>query len=603
MRFNWLLLLTSCSFLLFATPAWAGKLLSWRFDANENRLIFSTDDRVQPKAILISDPTRIIIDLPGIQLDRPPVNQSVGREIKSIRVGQFDSDTTRLVIEFAPGYTVDPSQVKVKGATPTQWSVTLPQPQPIDPRNNTPLPPPSSSSPQKPPSVTNNSRSSSDVLVTRSGLLVNLKKNGLRDGITLQRSSDRNTVDIQLTGALLPVSLNNQNIAINQGGISRLNFRQLTEGAKITLTVDPDSPEWLAAYSSTGGVLIFPKGGFSGTPGAQINNPPINGSISLNNDNSGITLATISSVELTASNTLLIRSDRPMRGDMNWNRLLNAYEIKIPNAQLADSPAGPTLNENSPIYELRLRQEADQSVTILVKPAAGARVERLTQPRPQLLSLEIKTNNNTTQANTLPLPPIINDNYRPLPPLRPPIRRDRPLVILDPGHGGKDAGAIGLRGIEEKDIILSISQQVGKILEQKGVQVVLTRNSDFFVSLQGRTDMANAAKADLFVSIHANSIGPNRTEINGLEVYYFNDPGLANTIYQSIIGNVNVRQRGVRQARFYVLRNSKMPSTLVEVGYVTGDEDSLKITNPTYQAQMANAIARGILEYLQKIRR
>jgi len=75
---------------------------------------------------------------------------------------------------------------------------------------------------------------------------------------------------------------------------------------------------------------------------------------------------------------------------------------------------------------------------------------------------------------------------------------------------------------------------------------------------------------------------------------------LASTIYQSITQNMNVRGRGIRRARFYVLRNSKMPSTLVEVGYVTGNEDSVNLTNPNFQAQMANSIVKGVLEYIEK---
>lgn len=603
MRFYFLFLASVVSFLFLATPAWAGKLLSWSFDSNENRLLFNTNDRVQPKAVLINDPTRIIIDLPGIQLGQPPVNRSIGREIKSVRVGQFDDNTTRLVIEFAPGYTVDPTQVKVKGITATQWTVTLPQFQQVDPTNSTP-PGLSSSRPPSLPNNPYNPSGNSDLQVNRNGIFINLKRNGSRDGIIVQHSDDRasrgaegnrKTIDVQLTGAVLPVSLTDQNFTLNQAGISRIGFRQEAEGARITLSVDPDSPEWVVAYSALGGVLLFPKGGFNNT--SSLNNPHSYGNTQINNNyNTG--LATISTVELTTNNTLLIRSDRPIHGEMKWNNTIGAYEIYIPQAQLANFPSGPVLDANSPIYELRLRQEANQSVTVVVKLILGAKVEGLNQPRPELLSLDIKP--LRVAQSSLPL--TKNNDFVRLSLNKRPINRTSPLIIIDPGHGGKDAGAIGLRNIEEKDIVLSISEQVAKFLEEKGLRVMITRNSDFFVSLQGRTDMANEANADLFVSIHANSIGPDRPEINGLEVYYRNNSSLANTIYQSITQTMTIRQRGVRYANFYVLRNSKMPSTLVEVGYVTGDEDSVKLTDPVYQTEMAKAIARGVLEYIQQTR-
>jgi len=85
-------------------------------------------------------------------------------------------------------------------------------------------------------------------------------------------------------------------------------------------------------------------------------------------------------------------------------------------------------------------------------------------------------------------------------------------VVIDPGHGGKDPGAIGIGGLQEKNVILPISLEVTRILQQQGIDVRLTRDSDFFVTLQGRTDLANRIDADLFVSIHANSMGKARPD-------------------------------------------------------------------------------------------
>ncbi len=175
------------------------------------------------------------------------------------------------------------------------------------------------------------------------------------------------------------------------------------------------------------------------------------------------------------------------------------------------------------------------------------------------------------------------------------------IVIIDPGHGGKDSGALGIGGSQEKDIVLPMGRRVAEVLQQNGVQVILTRSADYFVTLQGRVDMAEQDHADVFVSVHANSAGADRPDVNGLEVYYY-DSGLdlARVVHSRILQNVNVRDRGIRRARFYVLRKSSMPSILVETGYMTGREDMAKLKNPQYQNQMAEGIARGILQYLRR---
>jgi N-acetylmuramoyl-L-alanine amidase len=112
--------------------------------------------------------------------------------------------------------------------------------------------------------------------------------------------------------------------------------------------------------------------------------------------------------------------------------------------------------------------------------------------------------------------------------------------------------------------------------------------------------MAERMNATVFVSIHANSIDLTRPDISGLETYYYSSQRLAQSIHNSILQSVDIQDRGVRSARFYVLRRTSMPSVLVEVGFVTGREDAAKLSNPSYRTQMAQAIARGIIQYLQQ---
>ena len=128
MRLNRLLPgLTLVGALMLALPAEAARLQFWRFDTEENKLTFTTDDSVEPSAQLISGPTRLVIDLPGTSLSRPETQSMDDGGIKEIRVAEQDDDSTRLVVEYKDGYTVDPSQVQVRGEGARQWTVQLPE--------------------------------------------------------------------------------------------------------------------------------------------------------------------------------------------------------------------------------------------------------------------------------------------------------------------------------------------------------------------------------------------------------------------------------------------------------------------------------------------
>jgi beta-lactamase class A len=111
-----------------AQTAKADTLRSWRFASGQNQLEFTTDEGVQPTAMLLANPSRLVIDLPGIRLGRPKINQPLNGAVKAVRIGQFDATTTRIVVELATGYTVDPQSVKVRGISPTRWTVQLPTP-------------------------------------------------------------------------------------------------------------------------------------------------------------------------------------------------------------------------------------------------------------------------------------------------------------------------------------------------------------------------------------------------------------------------------------------------------------------------------------------
>ena len=611
MRFHWLLL-SILSTLLFALPAQAGRLLYWRFESNDNRLVFTTDSQVQPRAQLIPNPTRVVLDLPGIVLGRPSVNQAIGGTIKSVRVGQFNAQTTRLVIELASGYTLDPQKVTVKGISPTQWTVDLPTPQRIA-RPSTSPSPPSHSTPAVPlrPLSRPLARTSNDFQVTRSGLFIKLERNGSNSQIRVNRSDDKKNIEFILPEASLFPSLLNQTRPVNKYGVSEIRFEQTRTSppeARITMRVAKDSPNWQGYYSRLGGLVLLPKGGISQVRDLNSSEPLANNNPS--NSVSQEQLPTISAIQLINNHTqLLIQSNKPITGSGNLDRLTGVYTIRIPSTQLAEPITGPQLGKNSPIYELKVRQLNPELVEILVKPSLGIRFGKLTQPNQQVLALDVRS---VQTLNINPNPKPINI----LPPVNasvPPITSHPPnsssaspkgklLVIIDPGHGGKDPGAVGLKGLQEKNVILPISLDVSRLLQEQGIQVKLTRSADYFVSLRGRADFANRAGADIFVSIHANAVGGDRSHVNGMEVFYYEHRDLSEAIHRSIVRSINVGDRGVKRGRFYVLRKSGMPASLVEVGFVTGTEDNRKLSNPAYRREIAQAIAQGILDYIQQKR-
>lgn len=215
-------------------------------------------------------------------------------------------------------------------------------------------------------------------------------------------------------------------------------------------------------------------------------------------------------------------------------------------------------------------------------------------------------------------------------------------IVIDAGHGGKDPGAIGCGGIQEKAVNLDIARRLKSELSRRHIKAVMTRETDIFLPLKKRSDIANEEEADFFVCIHANSA--ENASAQGVELYYldagYDDFSKAvqirenaavkfedNTQYQyssdlnatlwdmilcenriesmemaQAISSefkriLKVKTRFVKGAMFYVLKGTKMPSLLVEVGYLTNRDEAARLNNPYYRQMVAEAIAEGIVKY------
>ena len=178
-------------------------------------------------------------------------------------------------------------------------------------------------------------------------------------------------------------------------------------------------------------------------------------------------------------------------------------------------------------------------------------------------------------------------------------------ILVDAGHGGTEKGAIGCLGDKEKDINLLISNELKDILSLMGANVITTRECDANVSLEDRVKIAQENCANIFISVHLNSIPDIKMNIHknkGTSVYYYNENSkiLAKSVLNSVISSLKTRNDGVRSASFAVLRPTDYVGILVEVAYMTNPIDSVLYRQETFARQTAKAIADGILNYINE---
>ncbi|MEK4195560.1 N-acetylmuramoyl-L-alanine amidase [Paenibacillus sp. FSL L8-0493] len=173
------------------------------------------------------------------------------------------------------------------------------------------------------------------------------------------------------------------------------------------------------------------------------------------------------------------------------------------------------------------------------------------------------------------------------------------LVVLDAGHGAKDSGAVGVTGKYEKNFNLAIVLKTAALLKKESnIDVVLTRSDDTFLELKDRAAMANNLKADLFISVHANSSASSAA--SGTETYYQREASkaLAKVMHKYLVEATGLSDRGVRYGNFHVIRETKMPAVLLEVGYLSNKKDETLLFTEALQNKVAASIVSGIKEYL-----
>jgi N-acetylmuramoyl-L-alanine amidase len=167
-------------------------------------------------------------------------------------------------------------------------------------------------------------------------------------------------------------------------------------------------------------------------------------------------------------------------------------------------------------------------------------------------------------------------------------------VVVDAGHGGYDNGAKACRGLPEKMLTLDVARRLRPLLQSRGYRVVMTRDTDVFIPLGGRTAVSNARPDSIFVSIHCND--SPRHAADGVEAYYYapRSSRLAGAILRQISTCYGSHSRGVKFARYHVLHHNTRPATLLELGFVSNPKENSRLQDPKVRQVIAERIAAGI---------
>ncbi|MDP1785374.1 MAG: N-acetylmuramoyl-L-alanine amidase, partial [Sulfuricurvum sp.] len=322
------------------------------------------------------------------------------------------------------------------------------------------------------------------------------------------------------------------------------------------------------------------------------------------------------------------------------------YIIDIDSATLAQTK----IIEHKNINQIRLAQYDAKTLRLVIDHSQAIAIKPVTKGFSLYIDLSLQAvarelatpPTPILQPPAVALPPLIEA----LPPLLTVTPRDRSkkVIVIDPGHGGKDSGAIG-NGYREKDIVLQISLELYEELKAMGYTVYMTRSNDTFIELKDRTKFANDKMADLFLSVHANAIpkGADANAAYGIETYFLS-PGrseramrvaalensedmgemgqygklsflnvintekiiasnkLAIDIQKGVLSNLrkqypNVKDNGAREAPFWVLVGAQMPAILLETGYISNPDESARIADAKYQKWMVEGMIDGVKHY------
>lgn len=325
--------------------------------------------------------------------------------------------------------------------------------------------------------------------------------------------------------------------------------------------------------------------------------PPIITLEKVDDQGSGATLE-IFRVEMPDSRELSFKSFRLHNPER--------YVMDIPDARAITSATLPDITRSPLVKSIRVGVPSEnEGVGRLVLELEGnnVSVDELMHAGSSYMTITLAKGLGTAGGATsqsfgaLPVTPV------PEGPIIVPRAPQETVVVLDAGHGGSDPGA--QRGdVNEADVTMAIINKLKKVLEGKGARIVMTRSDNTFVSLEERVRITNQVNPNLFLSVHINSL-QSTSDIRGIETYYQTEQSrpLAARVHESLVTGLGAPDRSVRKARFYVINHTPVPAILAEVGYITNKTERDRLISSDYQIKIANALARGVMLYLQDVNR
>ena len=340
---------------------------------------------------------------------------------------------------------------------------------------------------------------------------------------------------------------------------------------------------------------------------------------------------------------LVLDLDRKIQPSPSDRRTDTKFLLELPNTRILKKALSKTSGKKFPV-NIHVSRTAQGALVLAIPTKSWKRYKWYSLQKPPRIVLDLYP--NSSQQSTTVAAPKPSKKTSPKPKVvikRPKIQQKKTMIIvIDPGHGGKDPGALGRKGTREKDIALKISNHLRDIITKKTqAKVFMTRKSDVFVALKDRATFANEHKADLFISIHINS-HPKKS-IKGLELYHFgeaSDPRalevaarengtplednapawqfiLADKLHDKKVEDsqefawttkkslvkylksfYKIKDHGVKTAPFFVLRMTTMPAILAEVAFISNPTEEKLLKSSTYQKRMARGIFEGIQAYI-----
>ncbi len=436
---------------------------------------------------------------------------------------------------------------------------------------------------------------------TTNGLMLTLNAN---PEIRIQREDnpDRLIVDLQNTAVVK--ELHKSSLPMNRFGVKQVRIAQFQNNpaiARLVFDLDSNDPNskvaWQSQYIAATNTLLL-------TP-ANLSQTPVTPSLPIPVSSNPINTSKPASIQkLSFSNTgqLIIEANQPVNYQTSLDQVSGTFNLRVANANISPTLQRPTLLATSPIERIRLSQVGN-AVEIGIKTIPSWQIREIQRQNNQQINLQVLSNrvSQVPQNNPTNLP-----SNNPSGTVSTPNRQGLGVIVVDPGHGGPDVGATR-NGIYEKDITLEISKYLGGVLQQMGYSVIYTRTNDIDLDLEPRVQIAENARADAFVSVHVNSLDVNASSVSGIETYHARGSTLgrelASYVHSQIIASTGALDRNIRGAGFYVIAKTSMPAILVETGYITNPAESSNLTSPNYQRRMAEAIAKGIDQFLKSNRR